>query len=58
MTDKNEQLIKKLQRALMESIKLQSHYVTLLNYHDQGERKTFTLTEWLDRLDETLGEIE
>jgi len=51
-------LLKKLERALRESIKLQAHYAKLLNMHDGGERKIFTLTEFLDRLDETLGEIK
>jgi hypothetical protein len=40
--------------ALEESVKLQSHYATLLNMHDGGERITFTDAEaWLTRLRET-----
>lgn len=47
----------KIERALRESVKLQSHYAKLLNMHDGGLRKEFTMTEWLDRLDETMGKL-
>jgi hypothetical protein len=38
--------------ALFESVRLQSHYATLLNQHDDGARRTFTYAEWLARVDE------
>lgn len=37
--------------ALEESVKLQSHYATLLNQYDGGERLQFeSAQEWMDRL--------
>lgn len=39
-----------LRHALEESVKLQSHYATLLNMHDSGQRMTFTADTWLERL--------
>lgn len=43
-----------LWRALDESVKLQSHYATLLNLHDGGERRPFaSADEWIARLKET-----
>ena len=42
-----------LRRALDESVKLQSHYASLLNMHDGGSRLTFDASEaWLRRLEE------
>ena len=39
--------------ALKESVKLQSHYATLLNMHDAGKRITFqSPEEWINRLRE------
>lgn len=39
--------------ALKESLKLQSHYATLLNMYDAGERITFdSPEEWINRLRE------
>lgn len=47
-----------LQIALAESVKLQSHYATLLNMHDGGERRPFATVEaWIERLRET-GKIK
>lgn len=40
-----------LERALEESVKLQSHYAELLNNYDSGERLIFKdAYEWLRRL--------
>jgi hypothetical protein len=40
--------------ALEESVKLQSHYASLLNQYDGGERMRFaTAHEWIDRLIKT-----
>ncbi len=40
-----------LMLALIESVKLQSHYAMLLNMHDGGERKQFSCpAEWIERL--------
>ena len=37
--------------ALIESVKLQSHYASLLNMHDGGKRREFTCpAEWIQRL--------
>lgn len=42
-----------LMMALKESVKLQSHYATLLNMYDAGERITFdSPEEWINRLRE------
>lgn len=46
-----------LMRALIESVKLQSHYAMLLNMHDGGERHQFSsVAEWIERL-KTVGAI-
>lgn len=38
-------------RALEESVKLQSHYASLLNTYDGGQRMQFsTADEWIKRL--------
>jgi hypothetical protein len=43
-----------LMLALIESVKLQSHYARLLNMHDGGERMTFdSPAAWIERLKET-----
>jgi hypothetical protein len=40
-------------RALIESVRLQSHYAMLLNIYDGGERKQFSCAaEWIERLKE------
>lgn len=40
--------------ALIESVKLQSHYASLLNMHDGGKRREFTCpAEWIQRLIDT-----
>lgn len=40
-----------LKKALAESVRLQSHYATLLNQYDGGERLVFkNAREWLERL--------
>jgi hypothetical protein len=45
--------IKKLEKALSESLKLQKHYAELLNCYDEGERRTFdSINEWMERLKE------
>jgi hypothetical protein len=50
--------IERLQTALDESVKLQSHYATLLNGYDGGERRGFGDGEaWIARLRET-GKIQ
>lgn len=37
--------------ALEESVRLQSHYATLLNMHDGGQRLTFQSPhDWIERL--------
>jgi hypothetical protein len=41
-----------LRDALAESVGLQSHYATLLNQFDGGQRRTFTVESWLARLAE------
>lgn len=47
----NEIRIHELECALVESVKLQSHYAQLLNGYDGGERMQFeTAQAWLDRL--------
>lgn len=46
-----------LRKALEESVTLQSHYATLLNQHDGGERLTFkTAEEWINRLRDVRGD--
>jgi hypothetical protein len=43
--------IHELQRALDESVKLQSHYAGLLNQYDGGQRIQFAnADEWIKRL--------
>jgi len=47
--------------ALVESVKLQSHYAKLLNQHDGGERMQFeNVAEWIERLRKvgTLPEVD
>jgi hypothetical protein len=40
-----------LRIALEESVKLQSHYASLLNMYDEGKRLTFkSVDEWLQRI--------
>jgi hypothetical protein len=47
----------KMEIALSESVKLQSHYAALLNQYDGGERLTFkSSAEWIERL-EKIGVI-
>jgi hypothetical protein len=42
-----------LKYALEESVKMQSHYATLLNMRDGGSRLTFATSDaWLRRLEE------
>lgn len=42
-----------LRHALMESLRLQSHYAKLLNDYDGGKRLTFeSVDAWLKRLRE------
>ena len=44
---------KEIQRALDESVKLQSHYAGLLNQYDGGHRLQFAnADEWIRRLAE------
>ena len=46
-----------LRVALEESVKLQSHYAELLNFHDGGERMGFENAKaWMERL-HALGTI-
>jgi len=46
-------VINNLGIALDESVKLQSHYASILNQYDGGQRLLFASVEqWLDRLDE------
>ena len=43
--------IRDLWAALEESVKLQSHYATLLNMYDAGERRAFDNAQaWVDCL--------
>jgi len=55
MADKlvqHENHIDKLENALFESLKLQSHYADLLNMYDGGKRLQFkTIDEWIQRLE-------
>jgi hypothetical protein len=45
--------IERLETALLESVKLQSHYAALLNQYDGGKRITFKDgNAWIARLDE------
>lgn len=44
----------RLRTALEESVRLQSHYASLLNMHDGGRRIGFTSADdWIARLVET-----
>jgi hypothetical protein len=46
----------RLRVALEESVKLQSHYASLLNQYDGGQRMTFaSADEWLARVAEVLS---
>jgi hypothetical protein len=57
-TKSTDAIVRELERALEESIKLQSHYAELLNMHDGGHRKIFkNKEEWLNRLEGNMGEI-
>jgi len=48
MTDYSKE---ELEKALYESLKLQSHYAELLNMYDNGRRMQFDTTEkWIERL--------
>ena len=48
MTDYSKE---ELEKALYESLKLQSHYAELLNMYDNGRRMQFdTVEKWIDRL--------
>jgi hypothetical protein len=41
----------RLREALDESVRLQSHYASILNDYDGGKRMTFaSATAWMDRL--------
>ena len=41
----------RLEIALSESVKIQSHYAVLLNMYDGGKRLEFkNIQEWMDRL--------
>jgi hypothetical protein len=43
--------VEELEIALCESLVLQSHYATLLNRFDDGNRLTFaTAKDWIERL--------
>ena len=43
----------RLLHLLDESVRLQSHYASLLNMHDGGERIVFkSAKEWADRIEE------
>lgn len=43
--------VEAMREALEKSVKLQSHYATMINMHDGGERITFDSAQaWLDRL--------
>jgi len=45
--------VEELKEALVESVKLQSHYAQLLNMYDGGQRIVFkNAREWLERLSE------
>jgi hypothetical protein len=44
--------IARLTNALRESVRLQSHYATLLNTHDGGKRMRFSAESWIARLAE------
>jgi len=49
----NLDYIEKLEKAIDESLKLQSHYAKLLNMYDEGERRQFkNRIEWMVRIDE------
>jgi len=44
-------IIKEIEIALKESLKLQSHYATILNQYDGGKRIVFNSPEeWIERL--------
>ncbi len=43
---------KNIKKCLEESVKIQSHYASLLNSYDGGERICFTKDSWIERLKE------
>lgn len=46
--------VQELMEALIESVKLQSHYAGLLNEYDGGKRQQFSCpAHWIQRLIET-----
>lgn len=50
--------VKELERALEESVKLQSYYAGRLNMYDGGERLIFKdASSWKERLNEIFGEV-
>lgn len=50
--------VETLRAALMESLILQSHYATILNFCDDGMRMTFaTPNEWIERL-RAIGKVK
>ena len=49
--EKEQPIIARLRHALAESVKLQSHYATLLNAYDGGKRMQFADADaWMARL--------
>jgi hypothetical protein len=49
-----DEKVSTLQRALVESVKLQSHYAGLLNQYDGGKRLQFRSgQEWIERINQT-----
>jgi hypothetical protein len=52
---KNRDVIERaalLERALQESVKLQSHYAAILNDYDGGRRRQFSSSkEWIERIE-------
>jgi hypothetical protein len=51
MDEEAKQEMRNLWAALEESVNLQSHYATLLNMHDGGQRIGFENAQaWIDRL--------
>lgn len=51
--DETTERKQKLVNALAESLKLQSHYASLLNDYDGGKRMQFSsVKEWLERLED------
>lgn len=57
MSEAERRWVQILMIALAESVRLQSHYASLLNMHDGGRRLEFPhATDWVMRLSVT-GEI-